>query len=226
MSIAVQQMFDRIAGRYDFLNHFLSLRRDIAWRKKACRRAGPADRVLDLCGGTGDFLMTYQKTWGKGKLGIIADFSMGMLKIAQVKSPSTPLLQVDAQRLPFDNQRFDLALCGYGMRNLDSNAQGLSEVARVLKPNGRFVVLEFFKPANPWTRFFYGVMAPLFIPILGALFSGRREAYEYLVMSVKRYLSVQEFADLASQNGFVCEEIHPLEGGISHLVVLRRSDVI
>ena len=223
MSQAVQQMFDRIAVRYDFLNRFLSLRHDVTWRRKACRLAGPADWVLDLCGGTGDFLLTHQKIWGSSATAAIGDFSLGMLKIAKQKAPSHACIQLDALQLPMGDGTFDLVLCGFGMRNLDSLSAGLAEVTRVLKPNGRLVVLEFFRPQNPWTKFFYGVLGPVFIPIAGAVFSGRREAYEYLVRSVKRFVTPDEFFVQGLAQGLEKELCVALDGGIAHLLILTKK---
>jgi demethylmenaquinone methyltransferase/2-methoxy-6-polyprenyl-1,4-benzoquinol methylase len=223
MSQAVQQMFDRIAVRYDFLNRFLSLRHDVSWRRKACRLAGPARSVLDLCGGTGDFLLSYQKIWGSPNVGLIGDFSAGMLSVAQQKAPQLWTAQLDALQIPCRDSSFDLVLCGFGMRNLDRLDAGLAEVARVLKPGGRLVVLEFFKPQNVWTKFFYGVLAPLFIPIAGALFSGRREAYEYLVRSVRKFSTVDEFVRIASAQGLQKQLCQALDGGVAHLVVVEKS---
>jgi len=222
MSQAVQQMFDRIAVRYDFLNRFMSLRHDVAWRRKACRLAGSAHSILDLCGGTGDFLLTYQKIWGTSNTGLIGDFSAGMLKVAQQKAPHLLTAQLDALCIPSSDASFDLVLCGFGMRNLDRLDVGLAEVARVLKLGGRLVVLEFFRPQNMWTRFFYGVLAPLFIPIAGALFSGRREAYEYLVRSVRQFASTDEFIRIASAQGLQIKQCQALDGGVAYLVMVEK----
>ena len=223
MSDAIQLMFDRISSRYDFLNRFLSLRRDVAWRRRACRMAGPANRILDLCGGTGDFLLSHRRLWGSAKTDVVGDFSRGMLQIAKAKSPGIHLVQLDALKIPLGSASMDLTLCGFGMRNLDHLDQGLSEVSRVLVKDGCFVVLEFFRPTNLWTRFFYGVLGALLIPIAGAIFSGRREAYEYLVRSVRRFVSVEEFSQQAKNAGFHTDAMIALDGGIAHLVVLRKE---
>jgi demethylmenaquinone methyltransferase/2-methoxy-6-polyprenyl-1,4-benzoquinol methylase len=223
MSQAVQTMFDRISGRYDFLNRFLSLRHDVAWRRKACRMAGPAESVLDLCGGTGDFLLTFHKIWGDAGYGVIGDFSQGMLRMAQLKAPNLAVVQLDALALPLPDHCVDLVLCGFGMRNLDNLDTGLLEVSRVLKDSGRLVVLEFFRPTNMWTKFFYNVLGPVFIPIAGALFSGRREAYEYLVRSVKRFVTADQFVQRGGANGLTPAACVPLDGGIAHLVVFTKD---
>lgn len=225
MSKAIQQMFDQISGKYDFLNRFLSLRRDVAWRKKACRMVGPGSKVLDLCGGTGDFWLTFQKLWGLSAQGWVGDFSGGMLRICKQKSPHTPTIQLDALNLPFAPETFDTVLCGFGMRNLDHLDQGFSEVSRVLKPGGRFAVLEFFQPENLWTRFFYGVLGALFIPLAGAFWSGKRDAYEYLVRSVRQFETVGGFSRRAKAHGLTTVSCIALDGGIAHLVILHKEDI-
>lgn len=223
MSKAIQQMFDQISGRYDFLNRFLSLRRDVAWRKRACRMAGPGKQVLDLCGGTGDFWLTFRGLWGAEAQGVVGDFSAGMLKICQEKTPETDVVQLDALSLPFDTERFDTVLCGFGMRNLDHLERGISEISRVMVPGARFAVLEFFRPENWWTRFFYGILGAALIPLAGALLSGRREAYEYLVRSVQQFVTVGEFSQRAASQGLQTMAVIPLDGGIAHLVILHKE---
>lgn len=216
-------MFDQISGKYDFLNRFLSLRRDVSWRKKACRMVGHGTVVLDLCGGTGDFWLTFRKLWGTQSRGWVGDFSIGMLQICHKKSPETPVIQLDALKLPFENALFDTALCGFGMRNLDDPELGLAEVSRVLQPGGRFAVLEFFRPENLWTKFFYGFLGALLIPLAGAFWSGKKDAYEYLVRSVRKFRSTDEFCALGKKHGLETKACIPLDGGIAHLIIFHKE---
>ena len=224
MAKSVQQMFDNISPRYDLLNRFLSLRRDVAWRRKAARCAGDADRVLDLCGGTGDFLLSWQKQWGTSAEAVIGDFSFKMLQQAQQKSLKAPLVQCDALDLPFKDGSFELVLCGFGMRNFSGYHRALDELHRVLDESGRVVILDFFKPTHIGTKFFYGILAPIFIPFIGAFFSGRKEAYDYLVKSVRNFVSAAEFQHQALQHGFKKAKIKAMDGGIAHLVVLDKYE--
>lgn len=258
MGIEIQNMFDGIAKRYDFLNHFLSAGRDRAWRKKAALRLGRSGgkRVLDLCGGTGDFW----KTWadmqeGKsagitdGKLvgvtdglpvGIIADFSMQMLLEARRKfrnqpsgvkagsaggkgSPAPHLVRMDALKPCFKEGAFDAVICAYGMRNLDSLGTGIDAVSRLLKPGGIFITLEFFRPTTVFTRLFYNGVAPLCIPFLGWFFSSRRQAYEYLVDSIRAFASVGEYRDQFPRRGFKDVSVLPCDFGISHIVTAVKG---
>ena len=235
MGLAIQRMFDGIARRYDFLNHFLSAGRDRAWRRRAaaCLRANAPLRVLDLCGGTGDFWKTWADTEGArapGSRGAIADFSWPMLKEAQRKSREQggrdgrpALVRMDALHPCFKDGSFDAVLCAYGMRNLDSVAGGIDAIARLLKPGGIFVTLEFFRPTTAFTRFFYHALAPLCIPLLGWFFSSRRQAYAYLVDSIRRFQSVGEYRDGFRGRGFRDVAVIPCDFGISHIVTAVKG---
>lgn len=220
----VRKMFDEIASRYDFLNHTLSCFQDILWRRSCCRelkRVKPGKRLLDLCGGTGDFAVTYEKFNGKPDVAVLGDFSYGMLKGAAGKTMTAIPVQLDAMKMPFGDASFDVVLNGFGMRNLPDAEGGLKESARVLSNGGYLQVLEFFSPRNAFNKFFYKRLAPLFIPVLGAFFS-KREAYEYLVNSVLRFLPVADFVKLAESNGFELVHVKPCFFGVAYRVLLRR----
>ncbi len=218
-------MFDGIAGRYDFLNHFLSCGQDILWRHYCCRQLkkyGAGRRLLDLCGGTGDFAVTFEKLCVKPDVAVLGDFSLGMLRGSAGKKMTATPVQLDAMRIPFVEASFDVVLNGFGMRNVPNARGALQESFRVLAPGGYLCVLEFFAPRNVFNRFFYGCLAPVFIPLLGAFFSGKKEAYEYLVNSIKRFLPVQDFCRLAKDCGFQVMKVKSFNGGISYGVFLRK----
>jgi len=221
MSDAIRKMFNEISPRYDMLNRVLSARRDVAWRKRAVRKLSerPQD-ILDLCGGTGDFLLEAQVA-GRFRSGVVADFSAGMLSHVARKT-SFSAIEADALRLPFGEASFDACLCGFGMRNLDNLEEGVKSVHRVLRSGGTFVTLEFFRPEMPVPRFFYNVLAPIAIPAVGKLFGSRKEAYEYLVRTTQRFARVEDYGTLLEKNGFEAVEILPNDFGISHLVVARK----
>ena len=243
MGIAIQNMFDGIARRYDFLNHFLSAGRDRAWRKKAarCLQGGGDLKVLDLCGGTGDFWKTWESVQGESArgasgskpYGVIADFSLGMLLQAREKFAAQsasgaivdipPLVRMDALKPCFKPGTFDAVLCAYGMRNLDSLGSGIDEIGRLLKPGGMFITLEFFRPTTAFTRFFYNGIAPLCIPFLGWFFSSRRQAYTYLVESIRGFKSVAEYGEYARVRGFKDVTVIPCDFGISHIVTAVKG---
>ncbi len=223
----VRKMFDDISKSYDLLNHTLSGFRDVGWRKACCRelkRLSPGKKMLDLCGGTGDFAATFEKIVGKPQAAILGDFSFGMLSRSKNKKTSARPVQLDAMQMPFRDATFDVILNGFGMRNLPDAENGLKESHRVLAPGGYLMVLEFFSPRNPFNTFFYKKLAPLFIPVVGALFSGKRSAYEYLVESIIRFLPVKEFARLAERTGFDVVHVKPCDFGIAYRVLLRKRD--
>lgn len=241
MKSPVRKMFDGIASRYDFLNHFLSCGQDVHWRRACCRElrrefnarkensndscCGKTDagiRLLDLCGGTGDFAVTFEKFCGKPAEAILGDFSYGMLRFAEGKKTAAVPVQLDAMKMPFADGAFDVVLNGFGMRNLPDAHGGLLESARVLNDGGCLQVLEFFSPRNAFNKFFYKCLAPIFIPVLGAFFS-KREAYEYLVNSVMRFLPVDEFVKLAESSGFELVHVKPCFWGVAYRVLLRRK---
>lgn len=184
----------------------------------------PGKRLLDLCGGTGDFAVTYEKFNGVQDVAILGDFSYGMLKGAAGKKTAAAPVQLDAMKMPFADGAFDVILNGFGMRNLPDAEGGLKESARVLGAGGYLQVLEFFSPRNVFNKFFYKVLAPLFIPVLGAFFS-KRDAYEYLVNSILRFLPVADFVALAERNGFELVHVKPCFFGVAYRVLLRRKSV-
>ncbi|MCQ2102039.1 MAG: ubiquinone/menaquinone biosynthesis methyltransferase [Fibrobacter sp.] len=221
----VRKMFDEISGRYDFLNHTLSCFQDIRWRRACCRelkKQNPGKRLLDLCGGTGDFAVTYEKFNGKQDLAILGDFSYGMLRGADGKNTTAVPVQLDAMKMPFGDATFDVVLNGFGMRNLPNAEAGLKESARVLDKGGYLQVLEFFAPRNAFNRFFYKVLAPMFIPVMGALFS-KHDAYEYLVNSVLHFLPVDDFVKMAERNGFELVHVKPCFWGVAYRVLLKKT---
>lgn len=222
----VRKMFDDISKNYDFLNHALSCFRDISWRRACCRelkRFCPGRRLLDLCGGTGDFAATFGKIVGTPQTAILGDFSFGMLSHSRNKKITAIPVQLDAMQMPFWDATFDVILNGFGMRNLPDAENGLKESFRVLAPGGYLMILEFFSPRNFFNTFFYKKLAPLFIPVVGAFFSGKRSAYEYLVRSVIRFLPVAEFTRLAEKAGFEVVHVKPCDFGIAYRVLLRKK---
>jgi demethylmenaquinone methyltransferase/2-methoxy-6-polyprenyl-1,4-benzoquinol methylase len=221
MSQAIRSMFGAIAGRYDTLNHVLSAWRDVAWRRRSARllpALGPSSRVLDLCGGTGDFTLALRRGGFSGQA-VLGDFSEPMLRLSKPKKLDAAPVALDALNLPFREPVFDAVLCGFGMRNLDDLEAGIRAVHGALKPGGAFLTLEFFRPVNPFTRLFYGVIAPVFCPLLGWAMGSRTDAYQYLVRSVRRFRSAEEYAALCRASGFTDVRIQAQDGGIAHAVI-------
>jgi demethylmenaquinone methyltransferase/2-methoxy-6-polyprenyl-1,4-benzoquinol methylase len=221
-------MFDTIAGRYDILNRVLSAGRDLVWRRKAVKllpQLPAGAKVLDLCGGTGDFAAALRRD-GRAPADmacLLGDFSRPMLALSVPKKLGTQAVVLDALHPPVKPSSLDVVLCGFGMRNLDDTAAGIQMVHEQLKPGGTFVTLEFFRPAGLFARFFYGVLAPLFIPFTGKALGSRRTAYEYLVQSVRRFRSAEEYAQLCRTYGFTNVRVRAYDCGIAHAVVATKG---
>lgn len=189
----VNDLFARIARRYDFLNDLQSLGRHRSWKHRVVKMAGvtPGCRALDLCCGTGDIALALARR-GAATTGL--DFSPQMLEIAagrqrHFKSPPLhlELMRGDAQQLPFPDDTFDIVTVSYGLRNLTRWERGLDEMFRVARPGARLVVLDFGKPANAMWRRVYFMHLRLSVPLIGWLFCGNAQAYAYILESLRHY---------------------------------------
>ncbi|HEY3331146.1 MAG TPA: bifunctional demethylmenaquinone methyltransferase/2-methoxy-6-polyprenyl-1,4-benzoquinol methylase UbiE [Capsulimonadaceae bacterium] len=203
----VQEMFDAIAPRYDLLNSVLSLRIHHLWRSFAARCASLAagDSALDVCTGTGDFAVALKGIVGDAGRVVGIDFSEKMLESGAVKFDAFGIerQQADAMALPFADSEFDAAVVGFGIRNVTDPAVAVAEMARVVRPGGRVVILEFSQPTNPVFNTLYDIHSRYIMPALGGLISGRREAYAYLPESVKRWKTRTEMAEMLRSAGLV-----------------------
>ena len=220
---AVRAMFDRIAPSYDLLNRVMTLRVDQAWRRRllAVLAPRPGERMLDLCAGTMDVAaLAKRKVPGLRITG--ADFALGMLARG-VHKTGLPAAQADALALPFRSGSFDLLTVTFGMRNLESYQQGLAEAARALKPGGRLGVLEFFRPEGRGSRFVHGAYNRLALPVLGRVLSPDPEAYRYLLASMERFASREEFEATAARTGFREVRGATLFPGVCGLVTAVRA---
>lgn len=197
-------MFGEIAGRYDFLNHLLSAGIDRRWRRRTTqlaplRKGGP---VLDVCTGTGDLALAYWRSGG-GEVEVVgADFCRPMLEIGLDKvrragaSDKIKLVEADAERLPFRNDRFEIVSVAFGLRNVSDTDVGLREMARVCRPGGRVVVLEFSMPRSRIIRGVYERYFRRLLPLVGqALAKNRQEAYNYLPASVEEFPQYEALAE-------------------------------
>lgn len=226
---AVQAMFARIAGVYDFMNHLLSAGRDRAWRKNvAARIDGDAWEILDLCAGTGDLVLTCMKA-GRGRAWLAADFCPEMLRGSRGKKGADrlELLAADALALPLRDHSVDVVTVGFGVRNFADVRGGLGEIARVLRPGGQLVVLEFFRDDRGAHGELRGVAAPIrvaiagMVRVMGGLVGRNRGAYSYLPASMDQFLTVREFRDLLAEYGFSDVEVERQTFGIAHIVTGR-----
>ena len=213
----VREMFSRIAPRYDLLNHLLSLRFDVMWRKRLARRfagilARPEARVLDLCCGTGDLAIALAgapvSSAGSQPAALVgADFARPMLarareKTARVARRRLEFVEADALSLPFAEATFDLVATAFGFRNLANYAAGLGELRRILAPGGSLAILEFAEPRGMIFRGLFNFYFHRVLPGVGAVISGHSQAYSYLPESVTRFPSPGELAALMERAGF------------------------
>jgi demethylmenaquinone methyltransferase/2-methoxy-6-polyprenyl-1,4-benzoquinol methylase len=213
-------MFDRIAGVYDLMNTAMTAGLHHRWRERAADRAElePGDRALDVCCGTGDLALALAPRVGSEGSVIGADFSEPMLELARRKAARRAVDQVsfewaDALELPYGDAAFDAVTVGFGVRNLADLDAGLAQMARVLRPGGRLVILEITQPHRPPLSSFYSLWFDRIVPLLGTL-AGDREAYTYLPESVKRFPSPEGLAAAMEAAGFERIRYTVLAGGI------------
>ncbi|MBI1316161.1 bifunctional demethylmenaquinone methyltransferase/2-methoxy-6-polyprenyl-1,4-benzoquinol methylase UbiE [bacterium] len=224
----VADMFDGIAGRYDALNRILSLGIDVGWRKKLVRTAAlekPA-QILDVATGTADLALELAKTTGAKVIGV--DISKGMLEIGRAKvgkerlNDQIELLYGDSESLPFESDRFDVVTASFGVRNFQNLEVGLSEMARVLKPGGLLMVLEFSQPQSSPFKELYRFYSSAILPRLGKALSGDGSAYAYLPESVNAFPYGAEFNRILDLCGLQSASDLSLTFGIASLYTARK----
>ncbi len=213
-------MFDRIASRYDLLNSVMSAGLHHRWRERAADRAelAPGGSALDVCCGTGDLTLELAGRVAPGGYVIGCDFSEPMLDLAREKATGRGIDSVrfewaDALELPYDSARFDAVTVGFGVRNFADRDRGLRELARVLRPGGRLVVLEFTEPRRPPFSTFYSIWFDRIVPVLGRL-TNDPAAYSYLAESVHSFPDPPGLAAKMDAAGLVGIRYTVLGGGI------------
>jgi len=221
----VREMFARISGRYDLLNHLLSGNIDKRWRRRVVRKLQPLlglnAQVLDVGCGTGDLSIELFEMTGAQVVGI--DFCRPMLQLAKEKAPQLPFIEGDALRLPFADGSFDGVSIGFALRNLTSVEEGLVELRRVLKPRGVIAVLEFSQPAVPAFRQLVRFYNWRLLPWIGGWLSGSRSAYQYLPDSIAKFPNQETLAAMMSAAGFAEVSFENLSGGIAAVHTGRRE---
>lgn len=224
----VENMFNNIAPKYDFLNHVLSLGIDILWRKKAVKllKKIHPNRVLDIATGTADFAIENIQSGAQEIIGI--DISQGMINVGNTKIKKKNLEHkiklsiADSENLPFDENYFDGITVGFGVRNFENLSKGLCEMYRVLKPNGICLVLEFSKPNKFPIKSIYNLYFKKILPGIGKLISKDKTAYTYLPESVDNFPSGKAFITILESVGFKNTKIVPLSFGIASIYVASK----
>jgi demethylmenaquinone methyltransferase/2-methoxy-6-polyprenyl-1,4-benzoquinol methylase len=219
---AVREMFSGIAGKYDFLNHFLSVNTDKRWRKIVRKKLSdelnnPNALILDVACGTGDLSVELQQN-AQAKI-IGTDFCRPMLEVAKEKNPknnlSIPYVEGDALALSFADESFDAVTIAFGLRNVANWLDGLKELRRVLKFGGKLAILEFTTPPVPGFKQLFNLYFTQVLPRIGGMVSGSRDAYEYLPDSVAKFPDQKKLAEMMREIGFEEVTYQNLTGGIA-----------
>lgn len=218
----VEEMFSRIAARYDLLNHVLSLGLDIGWRKKVAKETVKLDchRVLDVCTGTGDMAIELCRFWrGNAKVEGL-DFSRELIEIGRGKVSEAGLNDKitfkvgNAERLPFEDDWFDAVTITFGLRNVNDRLKALKEFYRVTTTGGCFVCLEFSQPINPILKKAYSFYLLKLVPLVSGIFRSDPTAYRYLGNTIKDFPSPSELVNLIISAGWKEVSYQRLTGGI------------
>lgn len=228
----IGQLFDRIAGTYDGLNHGLSLNIDKCWRRKTVQCMPEAEHVLDVAIGTADLTIEMIRK-GKAQHVTGLDLSDKMMEIGKGKverlkvkgermADRVAFVHGNAQDMPFEDASFDGVTCAYGCRNFQNLDEGLREMYRVLKPGGQVTILEFSYPKNGLIRFFYDLYFTHILPFIGRIVSRDKTAYTYLNKSVKHFCWGEEFVRHMQEAGFKEGTFRPLTFGITTIYIAKK----
>lgn len=227
----IQDHFDQIAARYDFTNTVMSLGSQHRWKKAAVATLSlqPGERVLDVCGGTGDLALRAAEAVGPRGRVVLYDFNRAMIEVGRRKVSASPyrnqilLVQGDTEKISLSDRIFDVAMVGFGIRNLTHMEQGFKEMHRVLKPGGRVMCLEFSQPPSAWFRKLYDFYSFQIMPLLGQILVGSREAYTYLPESIRIFPGPDELTKILQRIGFDQVRYRLMTGGIAVIHVGRKA---
>ena len=217
----VAQMFDTISNEYDGLNRVISFGIDLKWRNKVVEIVGlqNPDSILDIATGTGDLAINLTKTNAKKIIGL--DISEGMLNVGREKinlkqlNHTIDMVIGDSENLPFENGSFDAITVAFGVRNFETLEKGLSEILRVLRPGGIFVILETSVPTKFPFRQGYFIHTKIFLPLIGKLFSRDKQAYGYLSASAAKFPYGEALNNILKKTGFIQVKNLPQTFGVA-----------
>ena len=225
----VTQMFDALSSNYDGLNRVISFGIDIKWRKKVLVlvAAKNPDTILDIATGTGDLAILMTKTSAKTIIGL--DLSAGMLEVGKTKiedkklSDKIEMVLGDSENIPYNDNHFDAITVAFGIRNFENLEKGLSEIKRVLKPNGIFVVLETSVPNKTPYKQGYSIYTKYILPLIGKLFSKDNVAYGYLSESANVFPYGEELNNILRKIGFIEVEHLPQTMGVATIYTASKK---
>lgn len=219
----VAKMFDNISEDYDGLNRVISLGIDVSWRKKVVKLIGENNpqQILDIATGTGDLALMMAKLNPKKIVGL--DISAGMLEVGKQKiakanlSDKIEMIVGDSENIPFDDNTFDAITVSFGVRNFENLDKGLTEIYRVLKPGGKFVVLETSNPIKFPFKQGYKFYTNFILPVIGKIFSKDKVAYSYLSESANSFPFGEAFNNILQKNGFNSAKNLPVTFGVASI---------
>ncbi len=225
----VEKMFDTISGEYDGLNRVISLGTDIKWRKKVIKMVAKTrpDAILDIATGTGDLAIQFAQNTHAAKI-IGLDLSEGMLSVARKKVKGTAIentvdfVKGDSEALPFEDNSFDAITVSFGIRNFENLEKGLSEILRVLKSGGIFVILETSVPSKFPFKQGYSIYAKGILPVIGSIFSKDKVAYKYLSESASVFPHGEALNNILRKIGFIEVENKPQTFGVATIYTATK----
>ncbi|MCG2582050.1 MAG: bifunctional demethylmenaquinone methyltransferase/2-methoxy-6-polyprenyl-1,4-benzoquinol methylase UbiE [Marinobacter sp.] len=223
----VAEVFHSVAGKYDLMNDLMSMGIHRLWKRFTIELSGvrPGHQVLDIAGGTGDLTMKFSDLVGPTGKVVLADINASMLQVGRGRlmdrgyAGNIEFAQADAEHLPFPDNTFNAVSIAFGLRNVTDKDQALRDMARVLKPGGKLMVLEFSKPTNPLLNKAYDMYSFNALPLMGQLFAGDSESYKYLAESIRMHPDQDTLKGMMEQAGLVNCKYYNMTGGIVALHV-------
>ena len=223
----IKNIFESISSEYDFMNDLMTFKNHSKWKKEIAEIAkySSPKKILDIATGTGDIAINLSKINGSKIEGV--DVSGNMLKIArkkidELKIDNIALKTCEAENLVFEDNHFDIVSIGYGVRNFSNLEKGLSESYRVLKKDGKLIILETSIPENLIIRFMYTIITSIYIPLIAFIFSGKTKAYLYLLDSTKKFPPKNKFIEMLYRTGFEKVETRRKLFGASTIYIISK----
>ena len=223
----IKNIFESISSEYDFMNDLMTFKNHSKWKKEIAEIAkySSPKKILDVATGTGDIAINLSKIKGSKIEGV--DVSSNMLKIArkkidELKIDNIVLKTCEAENLVFEDNHFDIVSIGYGVRNFSNLEKGLSESYRVLKKDGKLIILETSIPENLIIRFMYTIITSIYIPLIAFIFSGKTKAYLYLLDSTKKFPPKNKFIEMLYRTGFEKVETRKKLYGASTIYIISK----